>query len=151
MGVLIGLLTIPLGCLAGGAAMSLSVYSLSIGRILQNLLPVLILDGLIIAGLLFFPIKTLRIFVLFGSFITKLIIVLLGIAVAQYLTGIRLPIFYRMVEPDAISGIVPLTDGFAVVGSIAMVLLGAFPMIHFITNKFGKYILKYCCKQGLNE
>lgn len=151
LGVLIGLLTIPLGCIAGGMAMSLWGYSLDFLQIIQNLIPLIILDAVIVLGLLCWPVKTLRVFVVFGSFITKMIVALLGIAVAQHLTGIRLPVFSMMVQVDPSTGISPLIDGFITVGNIAMVLLGAFPMVHFITTKFSKLIIRIGKKSGLNE
>ena len=72
------------------------------------------------------------------------------VAVFQYLTGIRLPLFHVMVEPDA-SGVIPLLDGIQVVGGIALVLLGAFPMVTFITRKFNAPLQKLGKKLDLDE
>ena len=89
-------------------------------------------------------------FILFGKGVTALVTFGTMVAVFQYLTGIRLPLFHVMVEPDA-SGVIPLLDGIQVVGGIALVLLGAFPMVTFITRKFNAPLQKLGKKLDLDE
>lgn len=55
-GILAGMITIPLGCIVGGIVMNLlTPYELSIGRILINLVPVIVIAALICVGLWFAP------------------------------------------------------------------------------------------------
>jgi ethanolamine transporter len=55
--VLAGLITVPLGCIAGGLMMNLTPYKISFMTILINLIPVIIIAGLIVAGLWISPEK----------------------------------------------------------------------------------------------
>ena len=60
-GVLAGMITIPIGCVIGGIAMTaMTPYKLSIVRILQNLIPVIIIAGLIVFGLWVAPAKMIN-------------------------------------------------------------------------------------------
>lgn len=150
-GVLAGMITIPLGCIVGGLFMNLTPYKISMGTILVNLIPVIIIAGLIAVGLWFAPGKMMNGFNHFGNAITTMITIGTAIAVFQYLTEIRFPLFNIMVEPDPISGTVPLEDGIMVVGAIAIVLIGAFPMVEWIKNTFQKPLMKLGKMFGMNE
>ena len=52
-GILAGLITVPIGCIAGGLVMNMTPYKINIVTILVNLIPVIIIAGLIVAGLWF--------------------------------------------------------------------------------------------------
>ena len=149
-GMLVGFATVPIGCLAGGFVMMGSGFELTVRDIIMNTIPVLVVALLIIIGLVFAQEKMLKGFITFGKGVTALVTAATVIAVAQYLTGIRLPLFNVMVEPNA-EGIIPLEDGFQVIGGIAIVLLGAFPMVMFITKKFSEPLKKAGAKFDLDE
>jgi ethanolamine transporter len=149
-GVLAGLITVPLGCIAGGLMMNLTPYKISFMTILINLIPVIIIAGLIVAGLWISPGKMIRGFNKFGTGVTIVITIFTAIAVFQYQTGIRFPLFDRMVEPDG-EGVIPLESGLLICGQIAIVLLGAFPMVKWITNTFGKGLGKVGKALGMDE
>ena len=55
-----------------------------------------------------------------------------------------------MVEPDA-DGVIPLESGLLVCGQIAVVLIGAFPMVLWITRTFGKALSAIGEKLGMDE
>lgn len=150
-GVLAGVITIPLGCLAGGAVMGLMGYDIGLGEILRNLVPVLVIAGAIVAGLWFAPGKMIAGFSAFGKGVTAVITIFTAIAVFQYQTGLRLPLFARMVEPGEEGGLVPLEEGLLVCGQIAVVLIGAFPMVKFITRRFGGALERLGGKVGMNS
>lgn len=150
LGVLIGIITIPIGCILGGIAMNFTVYKMSFSSIVFNTIPILILAVVIAFGLWFFTDKILRGFLAFGKGLNILITIGTVLAVFQYLTGIRLPLFYLMVEPD-VNGVVPLENGIMIVGSIALVLIGAFPMVHFITKAFSKQLSALGSKFGIDQ
>lgn len=149
-GVLAGMITIPIGCIVGGLVMNMTPFKINLLTIVVNLIPVIIIAGLIAAGLWFKPSKMMNGFNHFGNAVTAIITIGTMIAVFQYLTHIRLPLFNLMVEPDA-AGIVPLESGLMVVGQIAIVLIGAFPMVKWIQKTFSKPLLKVGKLFGMNE
>lgn len=148
-GVLAGLITIPIGCILGGLAMNMTQYKMDIGRILQNLIPVIIVAALIVIGLWRKPDKMINGFVKFGNAVTILITVFTAIAVFEYETGIKFPLMNIMVEPDQ-NGVIPLESGLLICGQIAIVLIGAFPMVLWITRTFGTALEKLGGKMGMN-
>lgn len=149
-GILAGMITIPLGCIVGGLVMNMTPYKIGIGEILMNLIPVIIIAALIVAGLWFAPDKMIRGFNKFGTGVTVVITVFTAIAVFEYQTGIKFPLMNIMVEPDA-EGVIPLESGLLVCGQIAIVLIGAFPMVKWITKTFGKALNAVGKKLGMDE
>ncbi|WP_209010611.1 ethanolamine utilization protein EutH [Anaerovorax sp. IOR16] len=150
-GVLAGLITLPLGCIAGGLVMNITPYKISLIRILINLIPVIIVAGLIVLGLWFKPTSMINGFNRFGTGVTIVITVFTAIAIFQYLTGIRFPLFDIMVDPDKNGGVVGLESGLLVCGQIAIVLAGAFPMVLWITNTFGGALERIGKVLGMND
>lgn len=122
LGMLAGFITIPLGCIAGGL-----VAGWDIGMVVGNLLPVVIVALLIAFGLWRFPDKMTTGFQYFGKGVVIMITIGLAAIVWETLTGIVV-----------IPGMAPVWDGIEIIGSIAIVLLGAFPMVKVITKVFSK-------------
>lgn len=149
-GILAGLITVPIGCIVGGLVMNLTPYKISIATILINLIPVIIIAALIVAGLWFIPQKMINGFNKFGTGVTIVITFFTAVAVFEYQTGILFPLMDIMVLPDA-DGVIPLESGLLVCGQIAIVLIGAFPMVKWITNTFGKQLSKVGEMLGMNE
>ena len=150
-GILVGFITIPLGCIVGGLVMNMTSLKLDIMTIIINLVPVIIIAAIIAAGLWFKPDAMMNGFNKFGNFVTILITIGLALAVFQYQTGIKFPLFELMVTPVEEGGTIPLMEGIQTVGSIALILLGAFPMVHWITKTFKKPLMKVGEKLGMNE
>lgn len=134
-GILIGIITIPLGCLVGGL-----IAGFGFGMVLKNLTPVIIFAALIAIGLWKIPKKMIKGFNVFGKIVVVVIMVGLASIITETLTGIII-----------ISGMTPLNDGVIVIGSIAIVLAGAFPMVYVITKVFNKPLLKLGKLVGMNE
>ena len=149
-GILVGLITIPIGCIAGALVMNTTSLKINMGSAIVNLIPVIIIAALIAVGLWFKPAAMMSGFLKFGKGITVLITVGTALAVFQYLTGIKFPLVNIMVEPDA-DGVIPLEMGIMIVGSIAIMLIGAFPMVKWITKKFQKPLMKVGQAVGMNE
>lgn len=149
-GMLIGFATIPIGCILGGLTMIGMGFDITFAQVIMNTIPVAVVAVLIIIGLLLIQEKMLKGFIAFGKGVTVVVTCATMIAVFQYLTGIRLPLFHVMVEPNA-EGVIPLLDGVQVVGGIALVLLGAFPMVTFITKNFSGALQKAGAKIRLDE
>ncbi len=150
-GTLAGLITVPLGCIAGGLAMAMTPYPMDILAILRNLIPVILIAGLIVLGLWFAPAKMIAGFSKFGAGVTALITIFTAIAVFQYQTGIHFPLFNLMVEAEGPDDLVPLEEGLLVCGQIAVVLIGAFPMVKWITRTFGRALGRAGRALGMND
>ena len=121
-GILAGITTIPLGVLAGGIA-----AGFPIGLILVNLIPIIIVAALIILGLIFIPEKMTKGFAVFGQAVVIIITIGLVASIIEALTGL------------------------GTVGAIAIVLAGAYPLVHFITKVFGKPLELLGKGLGMNE
>jgi ethanolamine transporter len=149
-GILLGVVTLPAGCLLGGLAMRFTSTPLPFAELFVNTLPVILLAAAVAAGLILRQSLMLKIFAAFGRGVTFIATASPGIAIFQYLTGIRLPLFYLMVEDDPILGGVPLLVGLLLVGLIAIVLAGAFPMILFLNRRLEKLMTRFGKKTGIN-
>ena len=134
-GVLAGIITIPLGCLAGGLAAG---YSLSM--VLANLVPIIIVAVLISLGLWKIPEKMTKGFTVFGQGVVIVITIGLAAIIIETLTGIVV-----------IPGMAPISEGIATIGAIAITLAGAFPLVYFITKVFSKPLLKLGGLLGMND
>lgn len=149
--VLVSIITMPLGCIAGGVVMNATQYKMPITKILINLVPVMIVAGLIILGLVFCAERLMNGFCIMGRVMQAVLTVSIVLSGVQFVTGIRLPLFYLMVEPAVEGGVSPLIDSLMVIGSIAIVLTGAFPMVLWISRTFKRPIMKLAKKLGMNE
>ncbi len=134
-GVLAGIITIPIGAFVGGV-----VAGFSIGMILRNLIPIVIIALLIALGLFLIPNGMVKGFQAFGRIIIIIITVGLAAAIIETLTGLTV-----------IPGMAPLEDGYLTVGGIAIVLAGAFPLVHVITKVFRKPLMKLGHLLGMND
>nr|WP_315020354.1 ethanolamine utilization protein EutH [uncultured Aminipila sp.] len=150
-GILAGLITIPIGCIAGGLVMNMTPYKISLITILVNLIPVIIVAGLIVLGLWFKPASMINGFNHFGTAVTVIITFFTAIAIFEYETGIMLPLFDIMVDPDKNGGVNGLESGLLVCGQISCVLVGAFPMVKWITKTFGTTLEKVGGHLGMND
>ena len=134
-GVLCGIVTIPLGILAGGL-----VAGFDILMVLRNLIPIVIIAALIALGLWKAEKAMIKGFVIFGKGIIVLITVGLAAAIVEALTGFVL-----------IPGMEPIESGFQTVGAIAIVLAGAFPLVYAVTKLFRKPLMKLGSLLGIND
>ncbi len=134
-GILSGIVTIPVGILIGGL-----VAGFPIGMVLRNLIPVVVIALLIAFGLWKAEKIMIRGFGFFGKIIIALITVGLVCSIVETLTGFVI-----------IPGLVPIEEGFATVGSIAIVLAGAFPLVYAVTRIFRKPLLRLGKLLGVND
>ena len=149
-GIFAGMITIPIGCIVGGLVMNTTPYKMDIIAIIRNLIPVIIIAALIVVGLWFAPLKMINGFSKFGTGVTIVITAFTAIAVFEYQTGIKFPLLNIMVEADA-DGVVPLENGLLTCGIISIVLIGAFPMVLWITRTFGGALNALGKKFGMDE
>ena len=134
-GVLAGIITIPVGSFVGGVVAGFPVL-----MVLRNLIPIVLIAVLIALGLRLIPNGMVKGFQVFGKIIIIIITIGLAAAIIETLTGITV-----------IPGLTPLEEGFQTVGSIAIVLAGAFPLVHVITKVFRKPLLKLGSLLGMND
>ena len=134
-GILCGIVTIPLGVVVSGL-----VAGFPVGMVLRNVLPIVLIGGLIAFGLWKAEGAMIRGFGAFGKGVIAVITVGLVAIIVQELTGFTL-----------IPGMAPISEGFEVVGEIAIVLAGAFPLVYVITKLLRKPLMKLGKAIGINE
>jgi ethanolamine transporter len=134
-GILIGLITIPLGCLAGGAVAGYGFFWM-----LRNLIPVIIFAVVVALGLIFIQKIMITIFLWFGRFIVAFLTIALVLAGIEGATGFAV-----------IKGMAPISEAFAIVGTIAVVLAGAFGLVYILTKYLGGPLGKMGELLGMNK
>ena len=134
-GILCGIVTIPLGVAVSGL-----VAGFPVGMVLRNVLPIVLIGGLIAFGLWKAEGAMIQGFGAFGKDVIGVITVGLVAILVQELTGFVL-----------IPGMAPISEGFEVVGEIAIVLAGAFPLVYVITKLLQKPLMKLGKLLGVND
>lgn len=149
LGVLAGIVTIPIGCIVGGIVAKFSgveingqIVDFSMTALLINMIPVIIVAALVCLGLKFIPEKMINGFQIFAKILVGIITIGLAAAVAKFVVGWDLipgmdPIF--MTKGDVPGEVMRAIE---VIGSIACVLLGAYPMVLLLTRWFEKPFMK---------
>ena len=134
-GILCGIVTIPMGVLAGGLAAGFPV-----SMVLRNLVPIVLIAALIALGLWRAERAMVRGFALFGKCVIVLVTVGLAAAIVEALTGFVV-----------IPGMAPVSEGFEVVGTIAILLAGAFPLVFLLTKLLHKPLMAAGSRLGIND
>lgn len=134
-GILAGIITIPVGAFVGGL-----VAGFPIMMVVKNLIPIIIFAVVIALGLLKFENAMIKGFTYFGKGVVIVITLGLAAAIVEALTGIVI-----------IPGMNPIHDGIAIVGDIAIVLAGAFPLVLVITKVFNKPLMALGKLMGMND
>lgn len=119
-GLLCGLVTIPLGCLAGGLAAGFRTE-----LVVRNSAPVLVLSVVLLVLLLLLKERIVPVFSAFGKLMTAVSIFGLVCGAAESLLGITV-----------FPGMGTLEEVFPVVGSIAVFLGGAFTLVAVVRRVF---------------
>ncbi len=134
-GVLCGIVTIPFGVLAGGIAAGFPLT-----MILRNLIPIVLIAVLIALGLWRAEQTMVRGFALFGKFVVIVVTIGLAAAIVEALTGFAV-----------IPGMAPISEGFETVGTIAIILAGAFPLVFVLTKLLRSPLMAVGRKLGIND
>lgn len=134
-GILAGIVTIPLGVLAGGLVAGFPVM-----MVLRNLVPIILIGALIALGLLKWEKAMIKGFSYFGKGVLAVITVGLVASIVETLTGFTI-----------IPGLAPIEEGFSTVGAIAIVLAGAFPLVQVLTKALRKPLMLLGKSLGINE
>lgn len=133
-GILAGLVTVPIGCLIGGASAGYEWIWM-----IRNLVPAILLSVFIGGGLWLFTNVTIRVFSYFGKVIEIIIITGLSLIIIETLTGMVI-----------LPGMAPLSEGITIVGRITVTLAGAYPLVAFINQRGEKYFSMLSGKLGMN-
>ena len=134
-GILCGIVTVPLGILAGGLA-----AGFPIGMVVRNLIPIVLIAALIALGLWRAEKAMVKGFAVFGKAVIILVTAGLAAAIVEALTGFVL-----------IPGMAPISEGFEIVGSIAIILAGAFPLVAVITRLLRRPLMAAGKLLGIND
>lgn len=134
-GILCGIVTIPLGVLAGGLTAGFPLT-----MVLRNLVPIVLIALLIALGLWRAENAMVRGFEVFGKLVVAVATVGLAAAIGEALTGYPI-----------IRGMEPISEGFETVGIIAIVLAGAFPLVFVLTKLLRKPLLAAGGLLGIND
>ena len=134
-GILCGIVTIPLGVLAGGLTAGFPLT-----MVLRNLVPIVLIALLIAFGLWRAENAMVRGFEVFGKLVVAVATVGLAAAIGEALTGYPI-----------IRGMEPISEGFETVGVIAIVLAGAFPLVFVLTKLLRKPLLAAGGLLGIND
>lgn len=134
-GILCGIVTVPVGVLTGGL-----VAGFPVGMVLRNLIPIVLIAVLIALGLWRAENAMVKGFGIFGKFVVVVVTVGLAAAIVEALTGFSL-----------IPGMAPISEGFETVGTIAIILAGAFPLVFVLTKLLRQPLMAVGRKLGIND
>lgn len=149
LGIMAGILTIPVGVFISMATIKLtgvsvraeaattgpsnvSLDSLTWGSILMNLVPVTIFLVIVAVGLKVVPDVMVKIFLVFGRLMDAAIKIVLALVIVEYFTGLGTRIFGTWGFDPIIADAEDQFRALEVAGYIGIVLAGAFPMVYAI-------------------
>ncbi len=134
-GILCGIVAIPFGILAGGLTAGYAVT-----MVFRNLVPIVLIAVLIALGLWRAEKAMVSAFTAFGKIVVAVVTLGLSASIVQALTGFAV-----------IPGLAPISEGFETVGTIAIVLAGAFPLVYVLTKVLNRPLMALGKLLGINE
>ena len=135
LGLLCGIVTIPVGCFLGGLVAGVSILPLLI-----NLLPLTLFSALLAVGLVKIPEVCVRIFKVIGTGIKILITIGLTLGIVKFLTGF-----------SPLKGIGTFEEGAYICFNAAAVMAGAFPMVALLSRLLKRPLAKAGGLIAINE
>lgn len=153
VGIMCGILTIPVGVLVSClmlALMDVSVrpdintvgeathlLALTTGQVLRNLAPLVVFCVVLAACLRLFPAAMIRLFLGFGRIMYAAITLVLVCSIVEYFTGFFSSLFGSWGFAPIIADAEDQFRALEIAGYIGIMLCGAFPMVHLM-NRFLK-------------
>lgn len=154
LGVMSGLLAIPIGVLVASAIIAFTnpvireavstnaeaTYQLALGfaTIAHNLLPLVVICVVLALGLKFKPDAMIKGFIVFGRVLESALKIVFVLVVIEYFTGIFSTVFGGFGFDPIIADEEDIFRALEVSGAIAMMLCGAFPMVWLIKRFLSK-------------
>lgn len=135
LGTLAGIIIIPFAAVLGGV-----LAGFDFGMVVTNLIPIFIVAVLIALGLAFIPEGMIKFFKVFAKIMIAIITVAIALSIIQELTPI-------MILP----GMAKLSESYIIIGNIAAMLAGAYPLVYVITKVFKKPFMKLGNLMGIND
>lgn len=135
LGFLCGIVTIPVGCFFAGL-----ISNIPLGLLLLNLLPLLIFALIVAVGLMYAPQLCIKIFNVIG-FIMKVLITI----------GLCLGMLEYLIDFKPIKGLASFEEGARICLNGAIVLSGAFPLLHILSKLLKKPLKKVGTLLNVNE
>ncbi|RJN32929.1 ethanolamine utilization protein EutH [Nesterenkonia natronophila] len=126
-------------------------FDLSYGEVLLNLIPLAIMMGLLSLALRFFTQKMIAAFLYFGRFLQIVTTAAVALSVAEYFTGAFSTIFGSWPLAPFIADAEDQFRALEIVGYIAVMLAGAFPLIYMIRKILAKPLQIAGRKIGISE
>lgn len=167
LGVMSGLLAIPIGVLVASVIIALShsairevvstnaeatyQLALSFGQIGVNLVPLIIICGALALGLKFKPDAMIKGFIVFGRVMEAALKIVFVLAVVEYFTGIFTTVFGSFGFDPIIADDEDIFRALEVSGAIGMMLCGAFPMVYLIKRYLAKPLARIGGAVGLSS
>jgi len=133
-GLLVGLITVPVGGMVGGLIAGFDLWMVWINNI-----PVIALSIIFVSGLIFIPEHMINGALIFGKFIIIVITIGLAAAAFQHLTGVVI-----------LPGMAPIMDAMAIIAQIGIILLGTFPILTLLVKLMNKPLTTLGKKIGMN-
>ena len=165
LGVMSGLLAIPIGVLVASIIIALShpvirevvstnaeatyQLALSFAQIGVNLVPLIIICVALALGLKFKPDAMIKGFIVFGRVMEATLKIVFVLAVIEYFTGIFTTVFGSFGFDPIIADEEDIFRALEVSGAIGMMLCGAFPMVYLIKRYLAKPLAKIGGAVGL--
>ena len=167
LGVMSGLLAIPIGVFVASAIIAVShpivrevistnadaTYQLALswGQIGVNLIPLIIVCVALAAGLKFKPDAMIKGFIVFGRVMESALKIVFVLVVVEYFTGVWSTLFGSFGFDPIIADEGSTFRALEVAGAIGMMLCGAFPMVYLIRRYLAKPLAKIGGAVGLSS
>jgi len=135
VGMLCGIVTIPVGSLVSGL-----IFGIPLKGLLLSLLPLTVFAVIIAVGLLKAPDTCVKIFKVFGFLIKALITVGLALGILKALIGF---------EP--VKGLDSIENGASVCVNASLVMSGAFPLMYIVSRVLNKPLSALAVKVNINK
>ena len=153
LGVMSGLLAIPIGVLVASIIIALShpVIREVVSTNAVNLVPLIIICVALALGLKFKPDAMIKGFIVFGRVMEATLKIVFVLAVIEYFTGIFTTVFGSFGFDPIIADEEDIFRALEVSGAIGMMLCGAFPMVYLIKRYLAKPLAKIGGAVGLSS
>lgn len=134
-GIMAGFITIPIGAFIGGILIGIPLKELLI-----NLIPVLIMSLILMVCLIKIQEKIVKLFIWIGKTLVLISTIGLIVGILDFVLDIKL-----------LPNMIPLEEGLIIVGQIAIILSGAYPLFHILSKVSNKYLSKIGDKLDINQ
>lgn len=168
LGIMSGILTVPLGVLVTMSILILgngtvrgevgtdgpsttTVDGFTLIDVLINLLPVIVVTGAIALGLYFATRAMITGFIWFGRGLNAAIYLVLAVSIVEHVTGFFSARFSWWAFDPIIADADDQMRGLEVVGNVAIVLAGAFPLVYAIRTYLDKPLTAVGTRMGISS